>query len=718
MHTWKFFRLGGFDHVAIQSAEDLIQLPTLDPKLWAVLSSPAKGMEFDAATLAFLDADKDGRVRLFEVQSALRWVTSLLADPTVLLQHSEAVSLAQIRTDLPEGRELLHTAQHVLSVLAGGEKAEISLDDVMQAANAVRKSPLNGDGVVTPASTPDATLAAAIADITTVTGGAPDACGEQGVSAEHVKAFFAELRALAAWQANPVTADGGIATVAAPDAHAAFRAVAAKIDDYFTRCGVADFDPDSRALLNDFESSYTVLAADTISPGTSALAALPLARVEADAALPLAKGLNPAWRAAMATFVERVVAPTLGDKTVLTETEWQMLKQTFAGFSAWIDAKPAAQVEKLDAARLADLLAGDFEAQLLALIAQDEAVREHVERLAALEKLLRFVRHLDIFLRNFASLEAFYTPNQRAIFQAGTLYIDGRSCNLCIKVDAVAKHATIAGLSRTYLLYCDCVKRGGAEKMSIVAAVTVGDSANLMPGRNGIFVDRAGEEWDATVVHIVDNPISIRQAVWSPYQRAGRLINEQIQKFAGAREKKVADTTASGIEAAKVPDQPFDIAKFAGIFAAVGLAVGALGTAVAALLTGFLSLTWWQMPLALVGFFAVVSGPSAILAWFKLRERNLAPILDASGWAINTKAKINLLFGATLTAAAKLPPGSTVRLTDPFVDEAGAKRRKRILWAFGLLAAVLLALYANQALKHLSAPVQPVQPAPAAEPAP
>ena len=57
--------------------------------------------------------------------------------------------------------------------------------------------------------------------------------------------------------------------------------------------------------------------------------------------------------------------------------------------------------------------------------------------------------------------------------------------------------------------------------MTIAAAFTAGDSDNLMVGRNGVFYDRKGRDWDATIVKIVEHPISIRQAFWLPYKQFG-----------------------------------------------------------------------------------------------------------------------------------------------------------------------------------------------------
>jgi len=242
------------------------------------------------------------------------------------------------------------------------------------------------------------------------------------------------------------------------------------------------------------------------------------------------------------------------------------------------------------------------------------------------------------------------------------------------------KHAALATLSRIYIAYCDCTRRGGSEKKTIAAAFTGGDSDFLMVGRNGVFYDCQGQDWDATIVKIIDHPISIRQAFWSPYKKIGKMVREQIMKRAAAREKKVSDQADTGIAKAAEkaetgkpapapPPAPFDVAKFAGIFAAIGLALGAIGTALTSVFTGFFKLAWWQMPLVIVAILLIISGPSMLLAWLKLRQRSLGPILDANGWAVNARAKINVAFGTTLTKIATLPEESTKLLEDPFADK-------------------------------------------------
>ena len=88
--------------------------------------------------------------------------------------------------------------------------------------------------------------------------------------------------------------------------------------------------------------------------------------------------------------------------------------------------------------------------------------------------------------------------------------------------------------------------------------------------------------------------------------------------------------------------------------AALGVSVGGITAGMGALLQSFFGLGFW-MPLGLVGLVLLISGPSMLIAWLKLRQRNIGPLLDANGWAVNANAMLNVPFGASLTAVASSP---------------------------------------------------------------
>ena len=209
--------------------------------------------------------------------------------------------------------------------------------------------------------------------------------------------------------------------------------------------------------------------------------------------------------------------------------------------------------------------------------------------------------------------------------------------------------------------------------MQVVAVVTAGDSDNLMVGRNGILKDREGRDWDATVVKVVENPISLRQAFWSPYKKLLRFVEEQVNKRAAKAESASHDTLTQGAlavtQAPPAPDAkgaPAEPKKFdVGVVAALGVGVGAITAAVGGLMQSILGLGVW-MPFGVLGLLLLISGPSMFIAWFKLRQRNIGPLLDANGWAINARAMLNVPFGRSLTKVAELPPGARLDRADVY----------------------------------------------------
>ena len=279
-----------------------------------------------------------------------------------------------------------------------------------------------------------------------------------------------------------------------------------------------------------------------------------------------------------------------------------------------------------------------------------------------LRKLLLIHRDFYRLLRNFVTLEDFYDRDSATIasFEAGTLIIDQRACKLCMRVNDPAKHDSQAPLSGMYLIYCNCINQKTGKSLQIVAAMTQGEVNNLSIGKNAVFYDNDGLDYDATVTKIIDNPISIRQAFWTPYRKFSKWIEEKINKSAAEKDAKAfGDLTAKADAAVadpKAEQKPaFDIAKFAGIFAAIGMALGMIGTALVSVGAGLGKLTWWQNIIVFVCILLVISGPSMIMAYMKLRRRNLAPVLNANGWAINADAIISVPFGRTLTEQVAFP---------------------------------------------------------------
>ena len=357
----------------------------------------------------------------------------------------------------------------------------------------------------------------------------------------------------------------------------------------------------------------------------------------------------------------------------MTEADWTAVQAKLGAYECWCAAKAGATVEKLGLKRVREILAGKAKENVTVLIAKDKALEPEAASIASVEKLVSYVRDLHKLCVNFVNFKHLYEGREPAIFQCGTLFLDQRSCTLCLTVDDAAKHATMAGLAGAYLAYCDCVRKGTGEKLVIVAIFSQGDDDNLMVGRNGIFYDRKGLDYDATITKIISNPISVRQAFWSPYKKLVRMIDEQVSKRAAAADSAADAQLAATAQGAAAADKPpatppkkIDV----GVVAAIAVACTSAGTALAYFLGLFKGIPAWEFPLIIIGLMLLVSTPAMIIAWMKLRKRNLGPILDANGWAVNAKAKVNVPFGTSLTGIAKLPPGSSVDTGDRYAEKS------------------------------------------------
>ena len=545
-YKWTFTTIGGNTRVHIAKGEDIRHLGELDEKMWTVLSCPTTGLEISADTLALMDTDHDGKIRIDEVVATADYLCAVLRDPEVLLAENDELRIADLNEENADAKQMAEIARKI-----AGKAETIRLADVEAAIAAV---------VVEQKAAPEAPLAADI------------------IAAVH------EHEA---------------------DYNAWFRA--AELE----KMGLAATDPEKQPKI--------------------------------------------------------------------AEKEWKALTAKIAAYET--EAKAVAD-------------------------ANAAAVAAATGEYLPLKKLLMLKRDFYTLLKNYISFQDFYNREIKAIFQCGRLVIDQRACELCVRVADAGKMGAEAAKSGMYLIFCDCENKSKGKKMSVVAAMTQGDIHNLEVGKNCIFYDRNGLDYDAVVTKIIDNPISIRQAFWTPYRKFANWVADLVNKSVAEKESKgLEDMKANATTAtekakenaekgkAAEPAKPaFDIAKFAGIFAALGMALGMIGAALASLASGLYGLPWWQYFVIFFAIILVISGPSMLLAYFKLRRRNLAPVLNANGWAVNAEAIINVPFGVTLTTMAKFP---VLKLKDPFA------KKGLPVWAKILITLVVIALIAAGVVAYM-----------------
>lgn len=749
-----FRRLGGMNQFVLQTDEEWRNLHDLDKKLWMALSCPTRGLEFSRETLELLDSDHDGRIRVQDVKEAVDWVCARLTHPSRLAEGQTEVELDNIRTDTPAGQQLLNAAKIVLEKQNVDGAASVNCEELEKVVAEANGYPFNGDGIVPPDSAPLAADKAIPENMEKfirlaigIIGAKKDASGKPGLDSGLFQAFVELLQSARDWRARLKKANLPLGENTAAT-WTLFSEIHSKIDDYFCRCGLLAYAPEAAPQINDEQlfAQSTQSAPDSNGLlSRASLENLPLARANSKKILDLGNGLNPVWENRIVEF-GKLVTPLVNLKdNQLTEADWEKIKKAFGEYSAvladrpcpdgapaaaapanfpglddlylapqndplgraFLPGNPADALSALDDGMLEEMLQPGVKAAFESLVEKDKAAPPLVA-FQDLHKLALYHANLYTFLNNFLSFTDFYTPEKKAIFQTGTLYLDGRACLLCVPVEDIDNHARLAEPSHLCLVYCECQRKdtdGADAGMTIAAALTEGNVARLIDGKHGLFIDDAGKEWDSKIVKIVHNPISLQEAVWAPYIRFANMISEQIHKFVEAKDQAVAEKAtalatdapaAASAAAATAPKQPFDFAKGAGIFAALSVAVSMLSAAFAYIANSLASLGWlW--PLALILVFICISGPSVILAWFKLRKRGLGSLLDASAWAVNNEAPINILMGATLTKKAKLPHDVRKELNDPYAipEKVLAKRRRRRNWLiFWLIVLICLAGFA------------------------
>ncbi|MBO4567054.1 MAG: phage holin family protein [Bacteroidales bacterium] len=682
-YEWSYCSFGGVVRVNIRNGEDIAHLGELDKKLWTVLSCPTTGLEFPTETLKMVDTDGDGKIRVDEVVAAADWLCKVLKDKDLLVKGLDTLKLDQINTESEAGAKLYKSALQILSNLKL-EKDEISVADSSDSVAIFAATGANGDGVITEVSAEDEHLKEVIRTIVEKIGSATDRSGAQGVTADHIEAFYTALADYAEWQ-KAGTADifpFGDNTQAALDSANALKE---KVADYFMRCKLIAFTELAAPAVDVSADRISAISDHNLTAEADEIASYPIARPSKEGIIRF-DAVNPAWKARF----DALRALVFEGKESVNEEEWNAMLAKFAPYTAWKDAKKGESVESLGLEAVQALLKADDKAALLELVAADKALEEEANSIDEVNKLMHLYRDFYKLLKNYVILSDFYSPDQTqmAVFEAGKLYIDQRCCRLCVRVEDMGKHADMAGLSGMFLLYCACVSKTTGKSMNIVAVMTDGSTRNLRPGTNGVFYDRDGLDYDATIVRVVENPLSIKQAFWAPYVKFWNWVTGLVNKSAAEKDAKAMESLQAGAEAAPADaaakKAPFDIAKFAGIFAAIGMAVALLGGVLAAIVAGIAKLPWWGILLIIVGIMLLISGPSCFIAWGKLRRRNLGPVLNANGWAVNSNVIVNIPFGRTLTSIAKYPK---LKLEDPY-------KPKTPLWWKILRIVLLLAVIA------------------------
>jgi len=678
-----FRQYGKTFQLRIESADDLAAALKLDESLWVATSAPTDVFRCDPGFIAMLDPDGSGRIHTDEMKAAIQWLLAALSDRSQLQKRTNHVPLAAIDPSTPEGAEVHKSALYVLETLGCGESDTISLKQVRQFLSKLKEQPLNGDGVLVPSASDDPDTGEIIRDVIATVGGTTDASGVEGITADGLATFREEVDACVAWRAKG-TAAGETGEVAVrpfgdrtEDMHAIVSKHADRVDHFFALCRAVRFDARMAERIGGPDSALDDLDLSQPDDVTSGLQRSPLAAPNRDERLPLGpEALNPLYAEWVMQLKADVLAPVLGEVgDALHVDQWQQVKQALQPYADYVANQTGALVRALSDEQLRRYQSAEAYTEVEKLIAADKSVADMLKGIREVERLVLYHQHLLRLANNFISFSELYHPPIRAMFEEGSALLDGRWFDLALRVNDVAKHSAIAKASNIFTLYLEVTHKASDTHFTVAVPATSGCKGNLGVGKRGVFFDWGGREYDAVVVKVIDNPISLREALIAPFTRLWGFIMGKIEAMSGNLEKQLQKSTDTLMQAppktAAAPAPATGMASGpASMLVGLSVSAAAIGSAFAFITKTFAGLSSGQLVAGVFGAAALVAVPVSLIAVLKLRRQDLSALLEGCGWAINARMRFDNVQRRSFTRRKPYPLDATGTPQHTWVKQA------------------------------------------------
>jgi len=691
-----FQNYGGSYQLRIQDAQDLEKIQVLDETHWAATSVPVESLNCDSVLTSYIDTDQNSRIRTDEIKEALAWLFRFLANRSRLSEGTDVLYLSDIDTSHPEGQKLRSVAEFILSNLNLPDAEEISLVQVQDVQSIMSNAANNGDGIISPEGTSDSELAQFITSVMETVGSVPDASGKPGINQEQLNTFVHEAESYLAWKTEGEIPEGKDVTevmvwgTETPQAFELVTELEEKIEQYFAQCAIVGFDGRAAAQMQLSPKELEEIDFKDKSMMDNRVKNAPLAVPNSEGILDFDAMINALYAERLFDLKEKVLKRALGKPVKqLTLKQWDNVKNIFGAYRTWLKNKKGTKVEKLGKDGLHTYLNGSYKKRVNELIVEDLAVADDLNQIHNLEKLILYQRWLMELVNNFVSFSSLYDPGRRALFEMGTLVIDGRQITFTMRVKDRQAHKTIAEKSFMYLLYVEVTGRKEENiKFEIVAVVTSGTVGRLRIGKRGIFFSIDGKVWDAQVVDIVENPISPWESVKAPFQQINGFIKKQIDKFTKSRQTKMEASLAAPSASGMTRD----------LLLGGGVAIAALGSSFAYVTKALSQVTPVHILVTFVGLTLLILLPGMIMGFLKIRKRDMSVLLEALGWAVNVHMRLNNSLGKLFTHTPHLPKDARKERKDvlqQFLREFGetplrSRRLDKVILIIALMVLIFM----------------------------
>lgn len=651
----KFDRFGDSHYLRIDSAEALRQVLALPEARWFASNAPVEAFRADQRFLSYLNENRDGRLRPQEIKAAIRWTLSVFGRISDEAVGSRVLEFRHIKDDGAEGREVLQAGKRVLKLLGKPQQKSIDLKHVDQLREQVEADGLGRPGFVGLNVECSERCHRLIEDIAETVGQDP-----KYVTEDDLEEFRRQCRALEDWEKELEEADQeewlpfGDET---EDHYLIYADLYDSIEAFFSLCQLSKVSPQVKAMLSGPEPVVTDAHLGDLEEIRTLAERQPIAAVNSDGVLKLNGPLNPREMARLEAFRDEVFAGFFGDASPsMKRAQWEEIKARFSSFDAWFRRRPDVQVTDVDPERRRNPLVLNAACEeLLRLLAESRENAVQLEGIRLVEKAILYQAHLLAFANNFVSCPDLYSPAGRAMFEMGTMILDGREFTFCVRVPDRAQHIRRCLGENIFVIYAAVSDCDGKVEYEIAAPVTSGLRGHLHEGQWGVFHDSLGREFNAQVTKLLESPISLWEGLAAPFRRLMRAAVQRMDSLSMEAE--------SGLRERLVEQQLGDEPKpkgdgeesFSGRFlASGGLALAALGAA-----GGYMARTLADTDLsdlfwASVGMLCALLLPLTLLTAWRLWNRDLRCLLEGANWGINLRMRLTPTLARAFTRQRRI----------------------------------------------------------------
>lgn len=672
-----FRRIGGAGQLALHDIDDLPHVLELDEAHWALTGIDIDFLRTDRQFLDFIDEDHNGIIQADEVKRAVAWFLAHIRPEARPELGSPELRLDSIDVSAPEGAALFAAARVVLRNLGIPDSPVLSLSQIRNDDGILSNACCNGDGVITPgcftgdcregasAIPENPHLAEIVSRIMEIIGSCRDLTGAEGINRELLDSFRSGAEQYLSWYEAPENRPELLRPCGerTADFAAAVENLQERIDRYFLHCAALDFLPGLSCRPPLVEGDGDVPES---APMQELLEKLPIATPRPDRVLDFSAPLNPLYEKELHALAAHPAMAEFLTGSVLSEAMWRRLTSLLTPCLEWKNAEPNKAYEKIEPAILKQWLTDGSLEELRRRIDEDLTIARELTAYHSLIKLTLFQQYLLEFLNNYVSLGALFNPRAASMLQTGKLVMDGRHYTFATPVKNLAEHKRIATMSDICVLYVEATtgRTENARRMTLAVAVTSGNIRNLFIGKHGIFYAVDGSVWDARIIDLIQQPVSISEALKMPFFRFGEFVARLADRFFSTKSTEVQKTLEKTITTGAVltPPAPAPAAKpqtpaVSGSMMLMGGGIGiaAIGSSVAFIIKSLQNISILNVLAVLLGIILIFGGPMVVISLVKLYRRNISRFLEANSCAVNRPMRLSRKLGLVFTFAPPLP---------------------------------------------------------------